>query len=118
MTRRCRLLCTLLIVLLALPAMQARACAPEPVAAHHMGHDMTAAAHHAGMAHGAAGHEAPAPTAPHHDCIGCIAPIDRAFYRPVSAPAAGPSLHAEAMPPPLGLDHSRPPEPPPPRAHV
>ncbi|MCW2394589.1 MULTISPECIES: hypothetical protein [unclassified Sphingobium] len=83
-----RLLCALLTLLLALPAMQASACAP--------GSEGTGVAHHAsaeiaGLHGDHAAHSGHAPSVPdgskpavaHHDCIGCVAPIDSRSYRPV-----------------------------------
>ncbi len=113
-----RLLRLLLVLLLALPAAQAGAhpeqTAPQPVIA---GHDI----HAMHMMHGHAMPERKAPPhapARHHDCIGCIAPIDIDFYRPASAPLS--MRLREGLPTDTDwrLRHRGTPEPPPPRATV
>ncbi len=75
-----RLLLSLLLACLAFPAMAAPHCDPAPA--------MTRA--HAAQGHEAMHHrQAPAPAdspSLHHDCIGCIAPIARAAYRPEQEP--------------------------------
>jgi len=117
--RTLRLLCTLLVILLAIPAMQARACAPiaaevgVAAPAHHAGHHM-AHGHHGG----GSDQQAPAPTSIHHDCIGCIAPIDRDFYRPVAVPTVMSLHHAGPVETPFRLYSMGAPEPPPPRLPV
>jgi hypothetical protein len=109
-----RLFCALLTLLLALPAMQARACS------HISGPDV--ANHHAGMtqAQGAASHRheappAPAPAEMRHDCIGCIAPIDIGSYRPVERLRLLIDRSTTRPDPAALAGRPSPPEPPPPR---
>ncbi|MBO9671073.1 MAG: hypothetical protein J7485_11195 [Sphingobium sp.] len=99
----------LLVLLLAIPAAQlgahpADAAPARMEAMHHM------AGHHS--------HERQTPShvpAVHHDCIGCIAPIDVGLYRPVSQPF--PDTRAEPRPANAAflLARSTVPETPPPR---
>ncbi|TNE44883.1 MAG: hypothetical protein EP321_06445 [Sphingomonadales bacterium] len=103
-----RLLLSLLLACLALPAMTAAAgCDPAPA-------PTKAQAHHA-MHHDEAPNAPASPASPHHDCIGCIAPIARTTYRPEREPIYGGS----PIRPLTGIDGlaraSGPPEPPPPR---
>lgn len=101
-----RLLFILFLAGLALPAMQAQACESPAAMAHNM------------PMHHAPAQPAPAPTADHHDCIGCIAPLAIALYRPVSAPEFMAARHDAIR---NSSDHARDtaaPEPPPPRATV
>jgi len=108
-----RLLRLIFVLMLALPGVQARACDPAPAAAQHVGHEMMG---HHGRIHG---HEAPQPVpAVHHDCIGCIAPIDIRLYRPAEAPQ--PRVAREPRPANItfALTPASAPEPPPPRATV
>ncbi len=110
----------LLVLLLAIPAMQGNAhpaeAIPAPVAAMHdmaahgmARHDMTM---HHGQRHDAPGH------ASHHDCIGCIAPIDISLYRPVRTPGLGPSRDMRVAATAFLLARASAPEPPPPRTAV
>jgi hypothetical protein len=134
-----RLLCALLTLLLAMSAARMPAMAgpmPAPGAAGHaamvdpdgghahrvhpvgIGHDHS----HADGAHRVgADHDGPAPHSPargHHDCLGCIAPLDIGTYRPARAPrllfirAGGPADTVGQL---IG---SAAPEPPPPRTPV
>ena len=107
-----RLLRMLLALLLAIPAAQfgahpADASPARMEVMHHMG------GHHS--------HDRQMPDhapASHHDCIGCIAPIDVGLYRPVSEPRSGviPQPHpADAA---FLLARATAPEPPPPRFTV
>jgi hypothetical protein len=103
----------LLLLLLALPAMQARAHQDGAAPGHAMAHEM--AMHH--------GHHrdtpaAPAPHAAQHDCIGCIAPIDIRLYCPAATPQ--PKAAREPRPADMAflLTRTSAPEPPPPRASV
>ncbi len=73
------------------------------------GHDMTGhdmAGHHQAPAH------APAT---HHDCIGCIAPLDIAVYRPARAPRLLPGLAHGPANAAFVLSGALAPEPRPPR---
>ncbi len=106
-----RLLFGLFALLLILPSLQAHAHAPiaPTETMHHMHMD------------GMAGHEMPqhheqVPAL--HDCLGCIAPIDIAVYRP--AELAGSAVGREIRPidADLLLARASAPEPPPPRASV
>jgi hypothetical protein len=111
-----RLLCALLTLLLAFPAMQANACAP--LAQGHAAHMTTAQDHDAHRGHHGQSPAQPASGSPRHDCMGCIPPIDVGVYRPVER------LHivferrnnpVTAIAP---TGRSAPPEPPPPRITV
>lgn len=106
-----RLFRIFLAVLLALPATQAASHLPDAAPVHEMMmHDM--AGHHHG-------HGAPAPVpAAHHDCIGCIAPIDIRLYRPVSTPVLGTARDERPTDMAFLLTRNSAPEPPPPRAAV
>jgi hypothetical protein len=106
----------LLLLLLALPGLQAGAheagTAPARVMAMHematMHHD-----HHGGPA------DAPLPAhAVHHDCLGCIAPIDVSLYRAASAPYLIVSRGSPPARTAYLLARVSAPEPPPPRAAV
>ncbi len=106
----------LLTLLLALPAMQANACTPEA-----SGHAMHAHASlmPAAMAHhdhhgGAPEAPAPAPAKAHHDCIGCVAPIDITAYRPAERMMIAARDHSLPKPAFL-IGQNRSPEPRPPR---
>ena len=108
-----RLLGFLLALLLAIPAGMPHAqAAPQAPIAHAMaGHEMTM--HH--------GHHRGTPSPSrivHHDCLGCIAPIDIRLYRPVVTPLRVAS--AEDRPADMAYLLASPsaPEPPPPRAFV
>lgn len=111
-----RLFRIFLAVLLALPATQAASHLPDAAPVHDMMmHDM--------MTHKMVGdrhdHGMPAPVpAAHHDCIGCIAPIDIRLYRPVSTPILGTALEARAADMTFLVARNAAPEPPPPRAAV
>lgn len=97
-----RIAIILLILGLAVPA------AAMPVA--HHAPQVSAEHHH----HGQPGNPAPAPAKAKHECIGCIAPLDRA-----PAPLAGPPLRAALARPALAdeLPETRAgPDTPPPRA--
>lgn len=120
-----RILLALLTLLLALPAMQANACAPvgEPVemaeSQANLAHDHHAAARNedSHRGHGPALPE-PARTTPHHECIGCVPPIDIRVYRPVGqlepmTDTAGWSPHPTRLTDWLGT-----PETPPPRRTI
>jgi hypothetical protein len=109
-----RLLCALLTLALALPAAQARACAPDAAPAGHGAHVMVAG--HGHTDHRAPAHQAPA--RPLHDCMGCIAPIDVGFYRPVDAPVMAALRLSGPAPTPALIHHVAAPEPPPPRVAV
>ena len=108
----------LLLLLLALPAMQARAHQDGAAPGHAMAHEM--AMHDMAMHHG--DHReapvAPAPHATHHDCIGCIAPIDIRLYRAAEEPQ--PKAGREPRPADIAflLAGASAPEPPPPRVSV
>lgn len=105
-----RLLRIFLAVLLALPATQAASHLPDAAPAHVTMHDM--AGHH----HGQGG---PAPgRASHHDCIGCIAPIDIRLYRPVNTPILGMVRDERPSDAAFLLARNAAPEPPPPRTTV
>jgi len=114
MFRPFRLLCALLTLLLALPAVQAAHCGPV------MDHGATPAMTH-GEAHRVMAREdhEPAPTAPGkqmaHDCIGCAAPIDTRVYRPVERLALIPGRPAWSPRPAALSGWLGTPETPPPR---
>jgi hypothetical protein len=101
------------VLMLAMPGVPARACDPAPVTTQHAGHDMMEHQGHFPS------HKAPqrAPAA-HHDCIGCIAPIDIRLYRPAAAPQ--PKATREPRPADMAflLARAMAPEPPPPRSPV
>lgn len=103
MSRALRLVWMLVTLLLAIPAMQASACAPGPIG-------LTTTSHH--------GHhkqQAPAPTQPRHECIGCVAPIDIGTYRPVERLSYALDRASFGPRSPLPRSRDAPPEPPPPR---
>lgn len=105
-----RLAHIVLALLLVLPSAQVHACAP----AASMMHDMAMP----GMTgHGMPHHPMPAPTA-HHDCLGCIAPIDIAVYRPVRLARAIAMRTAPPTDSPFFLTPVARPDPPPPRPIV
>lgn len=106
-----RLLSLMLICLLALPAVQARACAPD---AGHGAAQMAAMVHGEGH-HG--NHHAPAPPSEpaRHDCLGCIAPIDLDSYRPVQRLNFTLDRADRATSTTFPASLGSPPEPPPPR---
>lgn len=118
-----RLLCALLTLLLALPAMQANACAPA--SGGHAAH-AAAPAHDGHGAHAASSHDPapdptpamPSPSEPRHECVGCIPPIDVGVYRPVARLSF--AVDRTEGPAQAGLPAGRraPPEPPPPRSTV
>ena len=108
MTNPLRLLCLLLVLLVALPAMQARACTPD------VRHGEAVSAHHGYGTH----HTPPAPVEARHDCLGCVAPIDVQAYRPAAALNPGFDLSAPGGETAFPAGLSAPPEPPPPRLAV
>lgn len=110
-----RLICALLTLLLALPAMQANACAPRM--SDHAGHALMAAGD-ADHDHHGAGHSQPAPEQPRHDCVGCIPPIDIGAYRAAEEPGLSFPRTGKVVATPYGAALSAPPEPPPPRITV
>jgi hypothetical protein len=107
-----RLLCALLTLLLALPAMQANACAPAAGGAH-----ATASAHAGHEGHHDQAPEQPSPEA-RHECVGCIPPIDIGAYRPVEGAGFTLPLAEDAPITAFPAGRSAPPEPPPPRFRV
>lgn len=106
-----RLVRLFLAVLLALPATQAASHMPDAALAHVMMHDM--AGHHHGQGAPQTGRHQT-----HHDCIGCIAPIDIRLYRPVSTPILGTMLDERPADMAFSLVRNAAPEPPPPRTTV
>ena len=108
MSRTLRLVWMLVMLLLALPAMQASACAPDQ-AGH--GAQQARAAHH--------GHhkqqQAPAPSQPRHECIGCVAPIDIGTYRPVERLSYALDRAGRRTQSIIPASRNAPPDPPPPR---
>ncbi|HEY1124986.1 MAG TPA: hypothetical protein VGE65_05095 [Sphingobium sp.] len=106
-----RLFRLLLALLLALPAAQAASHLPDTHPGHaKMLHDMTGHHH---------GHDVPVPAGTsHHDCIGCIAPLDIRLYRPVSTPTLETALDERPADMAFLLVRNAAPEPPPPRATV
>jgi len=99
-----RLLFTLMLACLALPAMEAKACEGQATATHAM------PMHHAP--------EQQAPVQQHHDCIGCIAPLNINLYRPVCAPEFGSGTPARIHNVVAHFIAPAAPEPPPPRSVV
>ena len=102
----------LLLLMLALPAVQAGAHQPETAPVMAM-HDM-ATMHH----HGAPADTPPPLHAVHHDCIGCIAPIDVSLYRPASEPNLIAVRRATPVTTAFPIARASAPEPPPPRVLV
>ena len=111
MARTLRSLCFMLILLLALPAVQARACGPEMA---HGGAHVAATAHGAGH-HGQHQAPAPQPDQPRHECVGCIAPINVAAYRAVKPVSFQLDRNGRSIDTPFPASIGSPPEPPPPR---
>ena len=110
-----RLICALLTLLLALPAVQANACAPVTPAPHGMqAHD----GHHGHYGHHGDEPAAPSSGAKKHDCVGCIPPIDIAVYRPAREPALAFALIGKTVEIRFDAALHAPPEPPPPRMTV
>lgn len=114
MPRMLRSLCLMLVVLLALPAVQARACGPEMA---HGGMQMAASTDGAGHHDGYGQHQAPAqqPDQPRHECVGCIAPINIAAYRAVERMSFLLDRNGRSIDTPFPASIGSPPEPPPPR---
>jgi len=110
-----RLLCLMLTLLLALPAVQARACSPD------LGHGTTSVA----MLHGEGDHGThhtpapqPEPQSQKHDCLGCIAPIDLDSARPVDRLSFAIERATRSPEGRFPANAGSPPEPPPPRILV
>ncbi|MBT2185637.1 hypothetical protein [Sphingobium nicotianae] len=107
MPRTLRLVWMLAMLLLALPAMQANACMPAAI-----GHGARAPAMHHGH------HKPQAPAAVHHDCIGCVAPIDTDTGRPVARLSYAWNRAPVSALATFSPNRAAPPEPPPPRQSV
>lgn len=109
----------MLMVALALPAVQAHAC--HPVAGNETaqdsamsGMDMAGMPGHFMPDHHAPAHR-PTPQSMLHDCLGCIAPLDIGVYRPAEGPSLTMSEGAGIAPAAFHLSRASAPEPPPPR---